>query len=76
MPAKDLEAFLLPWASIFQRRFAAGGHTEFQSQSVRSDQQLVITGNVGLFNGVLAGFDLGSKMSSVASLAESKRARI
>ncbi|MGB9465260.1 MAG: hypothetical protein WBR10_09115, partial [Candidatus Acidiferrum sp.] len=31
--------------------------------------KLVIAGNVGLFNGVLAGFDLGSKMSSVASLA-------
>jgi AsmA protein len=31
--------------------------------------KLVIAGTVGLFNGVLAGFDLGSKMSTVASLA-------
>jgi AsmA protein len=31
--------------------------------------KLVTTGNVGLFKGVLAGFDLGSKMSGVASLA-------
>jgi AsmA protein len=31
--------------------------------------KLVTTGSVGLFNGKLAGFDLGSKMSAIATLA-------
>jgi hypothetical protein len=30
---------------------------------------MVTTGNIGLFKGVLAGFDLGSKMSALGSLA-------
>ena len=70
MPAKDLEAFL-PALGIHLPKGAS-----LQSGTLNSDltlagptNKLVITGDVGLFNGVLAGFDLGSKMSSVASLA-------
>jgi AsmA protein len=70
MPAKDLEAFL-PALGIHLPKGAS-----LQAGMLSSDlnitgpiNKLVTTGNVGLFNGILAGFDLGSKMSSVASLA-------
>jgi AsmA protein len=70
MPAKDLEAFL-PALGIHLPKGAS-----LQAGMLNSDlnitgpvNKLVTTGNVGLFNGILAGFDLGSKMSSVASLA-------
>lgn len=70
MPAKDLQAFL-PALGINLPKGAS-----LQAGALNSDlnitgptNKLVISGDVGLFNGVLAGFDLGSKMSSVASLA-------
>jgi AsmA protein len=70
MPAKDLEAFL-PALGIHLPKGAS-----LQSGMLNSDlvltgptNRVVTTGTVGLFNGVLANFDLGSKMSSVASLA-------
>jgi AsmA protein len=70
MPAKDLESFL-PALGINLPKGAS-----LQAGTLNSDLnlagpvgKLVTTGNVGLFNGVLAGFDLGSKMSGVASLA-------
>jgi AsmA protein len=70
MPAKDLEAFLpalginLPKGASLQ-----AGTLNADLNIAGPTNKLVIAGNVGLFNGVLAGFDLGSKMSSVASLA-------
>jgi AsmA protein len=70
MPAKDLEAFL-PALGVHLPKGAS-----LQSGTLNSDliltgptNRVVTTGTVGLFNGVLANFDLGSKMSSVASLA-------
>jgi AsmA protein len=70
MPAKDLEAFL-PALGVHLPKGAS-----LQSGMLNSDlvltgptNRVVTTGTVGLFNGVLANFDLGSKMSSVASLA-------
>jgi AsmA protein len=70
MPAKDLESFL-PALGINLPKGAS-----LQAGTLNSDLnlagtvgKLITTGNVGLFNGVLAGFDLGSKMSGVASLA-------
>jgi AsmA protein len=70
MPAKDLEAFLPALGIILPKG------TSLQAGSLNADlnlagplSKLITTGNVGLFNGKLAGFDLGSKMSSIASLA-------
>jgi AsmA protein len=70
MPAKDLEAFLpalgvnLPKGTSLQ-----AGTLNANLDVAGPANKLVTTGNVGLFNGKLAGFDLGSAMSSVASLA-------
>jgi AsmA protein len=70
MPAKDLEAFLPALGIILPKG------TSLQAGTLNADlnltgplSKLITTGNVGLFNGKLAGFDLGSKMSSIASLA-------
>ncbi len=70
MPAKDLELFL-PALGINLPKGAS-----LQAGTLNADLdlagpmgKLITTGNVGLFKGVLAGFDLGSKMSGVASLA-------
>jgi len=70
MPAKDLEAFLPALGIILPKG------TSLQAGTLNADlnlagplSKLITTGDVGLFNGKLAGFDLGSKMSSIASLA-------
>ena len=70
MPAKDLEAFLpalginLPKGASLQ-----AGTLNADLNLAGATNKLVTTGNVGLFNGKLAGFDMGSMMSSVGSLA-------
>jgi AsmA protein len=70
MPAKDLEAFLPALGIILPKG------TSLQAGTLNADlkldgplSKLITTGNVGLFNGKLAGFDLGSRMSGIASLA-------
>ena len=70
MPASDLEAFL-PALGIHLPKGAS-----LQAGTMNADltltgpaNKIVTAGSVGLFNGKLAGFDLGSKMSSIASLA-------
>jgi AsmA protein len=69
MPAKDLEAFLpalgvnMPKGASLQ----AGTLSTDLNLSGPTDK-LVTTGNVGLFNAKLAGFDLGSKLSAISSL--------
>jgi AsmA protein len=70
MPAKDLEAFL-PALGINLPKGAS-----LTTGTLNADfnlngpiNKLVTTGTVGLFKGTLAGFDLGSKMSGVSSLA-------
>jgi AsmA protein len=70
MPAKDLEAFL-PALGIHLPKGAslAAGTLSTDLTMAGPMSKMVTTGTVGLFNGVLANFDLGSKMSSVASLA-------
>jgi AsmA protein len=70
MPAKDLEAFL-PALGINLPKGAslAAGTLNADLQMTGPTSKMVTTGNVGLFNGVLAGFDLGSKMSALGSLA-------
>lgn len=70
MPAKDLQAFLpalnltLPTGSSLQ-----AGTLGADLQIAGPVDKLVTSGNVGMVNARLAGFDLGSKMSAVASLA-------
>jgi AsmA protein len=70
MPAKDLQSFL-PALGINLPKGASlsAGTLNADLNVTGPTNKLVIAGAVGLFNGVLAGFDLGSKMSSVASLA-------
>lgn len=69
MPARDLEAFL-PALGINLPKGASltAGTLNSDLNITGPTNKLVITGNVGLFNAKLAGFDLGSKMSAVAAL--------
>ena len=69
MPAKDLEAFL-PALGIHLPSGAslAAGTLNSDLTLTGPTNKLVISGNAGLFNGKLAGFDLGSKMSAIGSL--------
>ncbi|PYU45006.1 MAG: hypothetical protein DMG53_15250 [Acidobacteria bacterium] len=65
MPAKDLEAFL-PALGIHLPKGASlqAGTLNSSLNLTGPTNKLVITGNVGLFNGVLAGFDLGSRFQN------------
>lgn len=70
LPAKDLEAFLpalginLPSGASLQ-----SGNMNVNLQINGPTTKLVTTGNAGLFDAKLAGFDLGSKLAAVSSLA-------
>ncbi len=70
LPATDLESFLpalginLPTGS----KLTAGTLTTNLHITGPTDK-LVTDGTIGLFNGKLSGFDLGSKLSAVGSLA-------
>ncbi|HXN21476.1 MAG TPA: AsmA family protein [Candidatus Dormibacteraeota bacterium] len=70
MPAKDLEAFL-PALGIHLPKGASleGGTLNTDLTLSGPTNKLVTTGTVGLLSAKLAGFDLGSKMSSIAALA-------
>jgi AsmA protein len=70
MPAKDLEAFL-PALGINLPKGASltAGTLSTDLNITGPTNRLVTNGTVGLYNAKLSGFDLGSKMSSVASLA-------
>ncbi|MGB8476313.1 MAG: AsmA family protein [Candidatus Acidiferrum sp.] len=70
MPANDLQAFL-PALGINVPKGASlqAGTLSANLDITGPTNKLITTGNVGLFNGKLANFDLGSKMSAVASLA-------
>ena len=69
MPAKDFEAFL-PALGINMPKGAslAAGTLATDLKLTGATNKLVTTGNVGLFGGKLAGFDLGSKMSAISAL--------
>jgi AsmA protein len=70
MPAKDLEAFL-PALGIHLPKGASlsAGTLNADLSLAGPMSKMVTSGTVGLFNGVISNFDLGSKMASVASLA-------
>jgi len=69
MPAPDLEAFL-PAIGIHLPSGASikGGTLSTTLNLAGPTNNLVTSGSVGLFSAHLAGFDLGSKMSSLSSL--------
>jgi len=69
MPAKDLEAFL-PALGI---HMPSGASLQSGTLNTNLDlsgptNKLVTSGNVGMFNARLAGFDLGSKLAAVSKL--------
>lgn len=70
MPVQDLEA-LLPAAGVTLPRGASlqGGTLNADLSTEGPIDKMVTTGTVDLSNTRLAGFDLGSKMAAVASLA-------
>jgi AsmA protein len=70
LPATDLEAFLPALAINFPEgsRLSAGTLNTHLHLSGPTNK-LVTDGNIGLFNGKLSGFDLGQKMSGIASMA-------
>lgn len=69
LPAKDLQAFLpalginLPKGASLQ-----SGTLSTNLNLAGPTDKMVTTGNVGLFGAKLAGFDLGSKLSSISAL--------
>jgi AsmA protein len=73
MPVKDLEAFLpalgihIPTGASLQ-----AGTLITNLELSGPTNKLVTSGNVGMFNAKLAGFDLGSKMSTISALTELK----
>jgi hypothetical protein len=70
MPAKDLQAFL-PALGIHLPQGASleAGTLSANLNVAGPTNKLMMNGNVGLFSAKLAGFDLGSKMSSISGLA-------
>ena len=69
MPATDLESFLPALAiNVPQGSKLTAGTLSANLHLTGPTDKLVTDGNVGLFNAKLSGFDLGQKMSSVASL--------
>jgi len=69
MPAKDLEAFL-PALGIHMPSGASlqAGTLNTSLELNGPTNKLVTSGNVGMFNAKLAGFDLGSKLAAVSKL--------
>jgi AsmA protein len=69
MPAKDLEAFL-PALGIHMPNGASlqSGTLNANLELSGPTNKLVTSGNAGMFNAKLVGFDLGSKLAAVSSL--------
>ena len=69
MPARDLEAFL-PALGIHLPKGAslAAGALNTNLNITGPTNRLITTGTVGLYNAKLAGFDLGSRMSTISAL--------
>ena len=69
LPAKDLEAFL-PALGIHMPSGASlqSGMLNANLELSGPTSKLVTTGNVGMFNAKLVGFDLGSKLAAVSKL--------
>jgi AsmA protein len=69
MPAKDLEAFLPAIGVNLPKGTSLSAGTLSTNLNIKGPtNKLVTDGNIGLYNGKLSGFDLGSKMSAVSAL--------
>src|SRR5580704_16899473 len=69
LPVKDLQAFLPALGINLPKGASLQQGTLSTTLNVNGPtDKLVTTGNVGLFGAKLAGFDLGSKLSSVSAL--------
>ena len=70
LPATDLEAFLPALAvNLPQGTKLTAGTLNTNLHITGPTDKLMTDGNIGFFNGKLSGFDLGQKLSGVASLA-------
>lgn len=70
LPATDLEAFLPALAiNLPEGSRLSAGTMSANLHLTGPTNKLVTDGSLGLFNGKLSGFDLGSKMTKVAALA-------
>lgn len=70
LPATDLESFLPALAiNVPAGSKLSAGTMNANLHITGPTNKLVTDGNLGLFNGVLSNFDLGKRMSEVASLA-------
>ena len=70
LPATDLEAFLPALAlNLPQGTKLTAGTLNTNLHITGPTNKLVTDGNIGFFNGKLAGFDLGQKLSGIAALA-------
>ena len=70
LPATDLESFLPALAiNLPSGSKLTAGTLSTNLHVTGPTNKLVTDGTIGLFNGKLSGFDLGQKMSGVASLA-------
>lgn len=70
LPATDLESFLPALGiSLPSGSRLTAGTLNTNLHVTGPTNKLVTDGNIGLFNGKLSGFDLGSKLSGVGSLA-------
>ena len=76
MPAKDLEAFLPAIGVNLPKGASLTAGTLSTNLNIKGPtNKLVTDGTVGLFNGKLSGFDLGSKMSAITALTGLKTSK-
>ena len=69
MPAKDLEAFLPAIGVNLPKGASLTAGTLNTNLNIKGPtNKLVTDGTIGLFNGKLSGFDLGSKMAPISAL--------
>jgi AsmA protein len=70
LPATDLESFLPALAiNLPEKSKLTAGTLNANLHITGPTNKLVTDGSIGLFNGKLSGFDLGSKLSAIGSLA-------
>jgi AsmA protein len=70
LPATDLESFLPAiGVNLPDKSRLSAGTMNTNLHVAGPTNRLVTDGTIGLFNGKLAGFDLGQKLSGIASLA-------
>jgi AsmA protein len=70
LPVKDLEAALPAFGVILPKGSSLEAGTVNANATIQGPiDKLVTTGNVGLFNAKLAGFDMGSKMATLSAFS-------